>query len=178
MISTKGLRDEQDPDKLHARGAIRRMVVSLTTKAIWQLAGFILGGGKRETMNAEPFGGIGFFARPPASGKPEAIVLMVGDDSRQPVVVAVRDEKTRQAIAGALAENETAMFNDAATVVIKSDGTIEARSKNGAAVPLVTFAEFMRHGHTCAAAGNPSTAPIPVVDPGDPLSGTDVLKGE
>lgn len=178
MRSTRGLREEQDPDKLHQRGSIRRMVVTLTTRSIWQLAGFLLGEGRREAVAAEVFGGIGFFARPPASGKPEAIVLMVGDDARQPVVVAVRDEKTRQAIAAALLENETAMFNDAALVHIKAGGTIEARSKLGVAVSLATKADVAAlvawvNAHVHPGSGAPPTPPLA----GGP-AGTTVLKGE
>lgn len=187
MKSTRGLQDEQAPDKLHARGAIRRMVVTLTSKAIWQLAGFLLGDGKREAMTAEPFTGIGFSSRPPANGKPEAIVLLPGDDARQPVVVAVRDEKTRQAIVGALLENETAMFNDAALVHIKAGGTIEARSKNGVAVPLATKADvdairnaLNGHSHQYIPPGSGGGAPIATTgNPAVPApAGTSVLKGE
>jgi phage gp45-like len=175
MRSVKQLREQTKPAVVHAAGAIRRMAIALTSKALWQLTGLRLLDNSTEVMTAEPFGGIGFHARPAASGKPEAIVLLVGDNATTPVVVAVRDEKTRQAIAGALAGDETAMFNSQAIVVCKADGTVEVRSKNGTAKKLITFDEFMRHTHATAATGAPVT---PTAISGDPLAGTDVIKGE
>lgn len=177
MRSTETLRAPFTQAAVHAAGAIRRMAVTLTSRALWQLTGFRMPDGKIETLpNAEPFLGFGFHARPPANGKPEAIVLMPHGDSKSVLVVAVRDEKTRQAIAGALSGDETAMFNSQAIVVVKADGTVEVRSKNGTAVPLLTFAEFMRHVHLAAGATSNTGTPIPVAPPA--LSGTDVIKGE
>ncbi|MBA2718937.1 MAG: hypothetical protein H0U52_06820 [Chloroflexi bacterium] len=117
------------------------MAITLTSKALWQLTGFTLPDGDVETQKAEAFTGIGFFARPPSSGKPEAIVIMV-NDAQNPVVIAVRDEKTRAAIVGALEQDESAIFNTRALVVIKADGTIEARSASGVAGLLATKADL------------------------------------
>ncbi|MGN6103738.1 MAG: hypothetical protein ACTHU0_01415 [Kofleriaceae bacterium] len=146
MRTVEELQHALDPRVARAAGAIRRMAVSLTARVLWQLVGFQIpgarGASQTETASAEPFLGIGFHARPPSSGKPEAIVLMVGD-AQHPVVVAVRDEKTRAAVAGALAENETAMFNSRSVVHIKADGTIEARSAGGTAGPLALHASLV-----------------------------------
>ncbi len=140
MKTARQLAQAIDPKWVAVTGSIRRMAISLTAKTLWQLVGFRIGT-KTETLPAETFLGIGFHARPSSSGKPEAIVLMVnGQDA--PVVVAVRDEKTRAAIAGALLEDETAMFNTQAIVVAKADGSIEARSAAGVALPLATKADL------------------------------------
>jgi hypothetical protein len=126
-----------DPTLLELGGSIRRMAISLTAKVLWQLVGFRKSDGTSETRAAEPFTGIGFYSRPASSGKPEAIVLMVGD-SKAPVVVATRDEKTRRAIAGGLDSDESMMFNSQAVVYVKRDGTIEVRSSGGTAKALAT----------------------------------------
>jgi phage gp45-like len=180
---TKKLREVTEPFRAHVAGAIRKMAISLTSKALWQLTGSRLLDGSIETIpNGEPFLGVGFHARPSSSGKPEAIVLMVGDDATQPVVVAVRDEKTRQAIAGALAADETAMFNSLVIAIAKANGTYEIRTKDGTAIPLATKADIdalktwaATHLHTAPGGGGPTTAPT--VGPPS-AAGTTVLKGE
>jgi phage gp45-like len=123
------------------RGLIRRMRVTLTTGARWQLLGQRGGAGGDETIDVEAFTGIGVYARPPSSGNPEAITAAVGG-ARTPVIVATRDEATRRAVAGDLAEGETAVYNDKAIVVIKADGTVEIRLVGGVAVPLATKADL------------------------------------
>lgn len=142
MKTTEKLREGLGRAAVHAAGQIRRMAISLTSQALWQLTGFKLLDGAREAFPAEPFLGIGFHARPSSSGKPEAIVLMPGDDSKGPVVVAVRDEKTRQAIAGALAGDETAMFNSLVIAIAKANGTFEVRSKLGTAKLLALLEDL------------------------------------
>ncbi|HWU86208.1 MAG TPA: hypothetical protein VN253_02990 [Kofleriaceae bacterium] len=129
MTDVAQLRSRTDPFRAAVTGAIRRFAVKLTVKALWQLAGHTIDG-VQELVRAEVFGGIGIAARPPAAGKPEAIVVMVAD-AENPVVIAVRDEKTRAAVAGSLAEDETACFNSLAILHFKSDGTIEARPVSG-----------------------------------------------
>lgn len=182
MKTTEKLREGMGRAAVHAAGQIRRMAISLTSRALWQLTGFTLLDGKREPLPAEPFLGIGFHARPSSSGKPEAIVLMVGDDAKSPVVVAVRDEKTRQAIAGALAGDETAMFNSLVIAIAKADGTFEIRSKAGVAIPLATKADIdalkawaATHLHTSTGALAVTT--VPTVAPPAAV-GTTKLKGE
>ena len=130
-----------DPAILRGFGALRRMAITVTAKALWQLTGFKQPDGTIETMKAEPFTGIGLAARPPNGGRPEAIVVMVGGAS-SPMIIAVRDEKTRAAIAGALGVDETMLFNSKAVVYVKADGSIEARSAGGAAHALATKADI------------------------------------
>lgn len=178
MKSTKTLRQVTDAARVHLFGAIRRMVVTVSSRALWQLAGHTLVDGKRETMEVEPFLGIGFFARPPADGAPEAIVLLLGDDARAPVAVAVRDEATRRAIVGALEAGETAVYSASSLVHLKADGTIEARSAGGVAVPLATKADVQDlrdwvAAHVHPANGSPPSGPAPA----NP-TGTTKLKGE
>jgi phage gp46-like protein len=153
MKSTRQLQEQIERRVVSAAGAIRRMAVTLSAKALWQLTGFRLvdenGQVKNEVALAEAFTGIGFYARPPEGGKPEAIVINV-NDAQHPVAIAVRDEKTRQAVAGALKLDESAMFNTVAIVVVKSNGTVEIRSAGGTAEKLVTQAQFLNHTHLTA----------------------------
>lgn len=140
MRSSDDFARDTDPLFLQLKGMIRRMAITLTTKALWQLAGFRMPDGSTETMTVEPFTGIGIYARPPSSTQPQAIVVMVGD-AKSPAIIAVRDEQTRAAAIAAIAPNgfapdETALFNSQATLYIKADGTLEARSVNGTAVAL------------------------------------------
>lgn len=142
MRDTNTLGREVDPFYARVAGMIRRVAISLTTKALWQLVGHKMPDGP-ETFNAEVFPGVGFFSRPPASGSPEAIVVNVGD-AKTPVIIATRDEKTRQAVVSALKANETAIFNSKSLVIVKDDETIEARAKNGVAVSLATKQDLLR----------------------------------
>lgn len=135
MNSSADFARETDPLLLRLKTSIRRMAVSLTTKVLWQLVGHKLPDGTTETVNAEPFNGIGFYALPPSDGKPEAIVLQVGG-SQTLVIVGVRDEKTRAASAGSLKANESAMFNTLSIFIVKDDGVMEARSIHGAALAV------------------------------------------
>lgn len=133
-------------DARRLAGMLRRFAITLTTRALWQVTGHRLPfdpSGTKETHDAEVFGGIGFYARPPSSGKPQAIAVFLGDGVGRPVVVAVRDEATRQAIAGGLDEGETAVFTDKAIVVIKASGKVEIRSAAGVALPLPTRADLL-----------------------------------
>lgn len=137
MRTTEGLLESTDPRWIRVAGMVRRMAISLTSKVLWQLVGVRLPDGSSEVSNAELFAGIGFFARPPKSGDPEAIVVSVVD-ANAPMIVAARDEKTRAAVAGALQVGETAVYNDKALVYVRADGTIEARTTRGTAVALAT----------------------------------------
>jgi hypothetical protein len=90
--------------------------------------------------NVEAFTGIGFYARPPSSsGTPEAIGVGVGGNG-PPLIIAVRDEATRQARVRQPADS-TAVFNTKAVVAISPDGTVEIRLVGGAAVKLATLAD-------------------------------------
>lgn len=138
MSTTEKLNADTDPERVSLRGKLRRFVITLTSKALWQVTGFALGaGGTQEVMTAELFGGIGISARPPdgKQGRAEAIIAMLGNDGKTPVIVAVRDEKTRAAIAQALNQqaDETVLFNSKAVTYVKADGTIEIRTPTGTA---------------------------------------------
>lgn len=139
--TTEQLRQANDPMWRKVTGAIRRMVVDVTTKAAWRVLGYQLPDGSREQAAAEVFPGVGFYSRPPTDVEAEVIVLNVGGAEHR-VIIATRDEATRKAVAGALKANETALFNSAAIVYLKDDGTIEARSAAGTAVPLATLADL------------------------------------
>ena len=177
MRSKEELRSATDPQRVHIAGAVRRMAITATTKVLWKLLGYLLPDGTRETPEAEPFTGIGFYARPPATGKPEAIVVMVGEGGRNPMIIAVRDEKTRAAIVGALAADESAMFTSQSVVIIKASGVIEARSANGSAEPLAlqSALETLRDHVASLPVGGTGSAPVACPSVG---SGTTVLKGE
>lgn len=169
---------EVGPDARKIAGMVRRVAITLTRRVLWQILGHKLLDEKPETRDAEPFTGVGFYSRPSASGKPEAVVVFAGG-AGNPLIVATRDEKTRAAlfkVAGELAENETAIFNSQSLIVIKADGTVEIRSAAGVAKKLVTFDEFMNHTHLTAGTGAP-VAPTALV-PSPPLVGTSKLKGE
>lgn len=164
------------------------MAIDLTEGVLWRVLGFLLEGGRREQARVEVFPGIGFYARPPASGKPEAIVLNVGG-AEHPVVVATRDEKTRAAAVADVAADESAQFNTAARVHVKADGTIEARTHGGVAIALPTMADIAalkawadlhRHGDPVSGL---TTTPVlsvgpPVPDPAPSATGTTKFKAE
>lgn len=175
-------------------GKIRRFAIGVTSAVKWQLVGHLLLDKKREARDAELFGGIGVFARPSSSSKAEAVVAFLGDDAAAPAIIGIRDEATRSAIAGALGvdEDETVLYNSATVVYCKKSGVVEVRTPGGAAFALAKASELQQlatdfYAHIHAAAGSPTSAPMPsfvlpdppspvMVSPGFP--GTDVLKGE
>lgn len=111
-------------------GLVRRMSVTLSDSTLWQVLGQRDGVGGDETIDVENFSGIGFYARPPTSGKPEVVTVAVGG-AKVTVVVATRDEATRAAMAGGVNEDETAVFNSSVMILVKADGTIEIGSGIG-----------------------------------------------
>lgn len=184
-----------DPTKRAARSMVRRLAIAATSRVLWQLTGVRNLDGTTEALSVEVFPGIGFFARPPAGSKPEAIVVNVGG-ANAPAAVATRDEQTRKAVAD-LAEDEAAMFNSTGGVFVKADGTIHARSAGGSAVPLATLADLealrtyvlnqfsTATGHTHVVSGAATTTTTSVAAPGTPPAvapptpaGTSVLRGE
>lgn len=186
-------------DPLHRKvaGMIRRIVVEFSSTGpfsrpvlgIWQLRGFRE---LKEVVKAEVFQGIGIWARPPAAASPaeignvEAVAVSVGDSDHQ-VVIAMRDEPTRQKIAPKVAPNETLLHNTLVGVHCKADGTIHAETHAGTAVPLATLADLRAlrkwievHVHGVVV-GEPYTSPPAVTPPGAPVpteTGTTVLRGE
>lgn len=152
MRSPKDHAKVTDPTLRRLLGSARHMAIGLTSSPFWQLLGFKRLGERIETARAVVFPGVGIYARPASSSNPEAIVLNVGG-ADHPVVIALRDEKTRKASAN-IDEDETVLFNTVAVLYIKSDGTIEARSVGGTASPLATKADIdalrtwaLGHGH-------------------------------
>lgn len=127
-----------DPFARKVAGMIRKMIVLFTEGGRWELEGFRA---LKERVRAEVFQGVGIWARPPANAKITAVVVSVGD-SDNPVVIAIRDERTRQAVAAAIADNETLLYNTLARVHVKADGTIHVRAHNGTAERLPTWADF------------------------------------
>lgn len=180
--SPEDLARETDPFRLRVLGTIRKMIVRFAAKGLWELGGFSKLG--ERIPKAEVFQGVGFWATPAAGVEVEAVVLNVGGDANHPIVVALRDEKTRKQVADALAGDTTCVHNTAARVVILPNGTIEARTHGGTAAPLATLADlqalrdFIATGLTMTVdpvlniAGPGSTVPVP-----DPV-GTTKLKGE
>lgn len=169
-------------------GMIRKLVVLFTGKGTWELQGFRA---LQERVRAEVFQGLGLWARPPANAQVTAVVVSVGD-SDNPVVIALRDERTRQAVANALADDETLLHNSLAGVHLQADGTVHVRAHGGVAERLPTWSDFQAlldwiadHGHTgvttgAGISGPPNVSPI-AVPPGAPVptpTGTTVLRGQ
>lgn len=180
------LRDRDGKPANSLRNLVRHYVITKASGAVWKLLGLIDGDGNKEREDAPIFPGIGIWARPPSSGAPEAIVNMVGAATGNPAIVAMRDEKTRAALdaaLGGLKEDETAVFNSSAVVVLKVDGTIEIRSWNGTAQRLVTESDFnafrswvLTHAHLGVTTGaGTSGAPSTVAPSG---TFTQKLKGQ
>jgi phage gp45-like len=166
------------------RTMLRRLAVKVTTKALWQLLGH-----DDETEDAvEVFSGIGFYSRPSDDGSPEVVLAKIGGSSDHPVIVATRDERTRQALEEArdLAKDESIVFNSLAFVRVKADGTIEAASAGGTAVALATKADvdalqvaIDTHTHTVPIIGAAGTTPTTTPLVGMPAAaGTAKFKGE
>lgn len=127
--------EETSAFRRFVRGMIRRVAVTLTQTAKWQVLGQVGGAGGDETFEAEPFTGIGFYSRPPSSGNPEAVAVAIAG-SKTTAVIATRDEATRQAMVGNLGDGETAMFNDKVKLVAKNNGTLVAVLPNGVELEL------------------------------------------
>lgn len=171
------LREDTSPAARALRGLVRRMVVRLASSGIWGLAGFRAAG---EAFKAEVFQGLGLWAVPADNAVVEAVVLSVGADARTPIVVQLRDEKTRAAVAAALAADSTVLHNTVAGVYVLPDGSVEARTHGGAAKRLATLDDLQAHAswaetHVHPVPGGTSSAPS--VGPPTP-TGTVVLKGE
>lgn len=131
--------DHNAPDRRDLVGRIRRMAISLTSKALWQVLGHVLPDGRTETRTADVFSGNGLYSRPGSSDRPEAIVLFPGG-AGHPVIVASRNEDARkrvEAALGALAEGATWLYSGAAVVHVTASGQIELRSFVGVVQPTL-----------------------------------------
>jgi len=154
-------------------GMIRRMRVKFSEGTLWQLAGI-----PKEDPRAEVFPGIGIYARPPKSGSPEVIVVQIGG-AKSFAVAALRDEVTRQAVAGGVGVGETMIYTDKVVVFLRANNTVEIRSAGGVALPLATkadvallatFVNGLFVGGVGSAVIPPGTVPQP--------TGTTVLRAE
>jgi hypothetical protein len=186
--SIQTARHQVDSETRSAASLIRRMTVRLTSGAFWQAVGHLLLDGKtEEAAEAEVFSGIGFYARPHQSANVEAIVAHPGG-AQNPVIIATRDEGLRKEMAN-IGHDTAAMFNTLATVRIVG-ATIEARTKDGAAVELAKASELndlrafvaanmAAAGHSHAAPGGATTSVVAIgTIPTTAYPGTSALKGE
>jgi phage gp45-like len=115
-----------------AFGVLRRMAVSLSSGSFWQAVGLLLlDQVTRETSEPEMFSGIGFYSRPREGANAEVVIGAVGH-AQNPIILAARDEDTRKRMAP-LDQDEAAIFNTQATVVVKRNGTVEIRLGGGVA---------------------------------------------
>jgi phage gp45-like len=181
---------DTDPAARALGGLVRRMAVDLTSKALWRVLGFLLPDGRREGVQVEVFPGIGFYARPPAGGKPEAIVVNVGG-AEHPVIVATRDEATRAAAVADVAADEAAIYNSESRLHLKADGTLEARTHAGAAVAVARQDELLAlrnyvynqfkatggHTHVVSGLGTTTITASTGVVPGAPTTSPDTPVG-
>lgn len=138
MSSSNGPRewaDETSGLRRDVTGMVRRMTVSLSASSVWQVLGTQLLNGTREVRDAEAFTGVGFYSRPPASSKTEALLVFPGG-AAVPVIVATRDEDVRRKVAADLKPNETQIHNSETIFRIKADGTAELRAIAGVAESL------------------------------------------
>lgn len=167
-------------------GRLRRMVLGVTSRLLWQLIDHVGLDGKRGTRDAEVFNGAGMIARP-GGRNAEAIVFFQGQGASDPLIIAIRDQQMAAALQAALTGGELGAGEVAlgagtegsveCLVHLRTDGTVEIRTPTGEAKSLVTFETFMRHGHPTAPTG-PVTPPAPIAPDVEPLAGTDVIKGE
>jgi hypothetical protein len=182
-------------------GMLRRMVVTRTNSAIWQVTGHTLLDGDTETRDVELFGGIGFYARPNDDDDTEAIVAFPAGGSGGPIIVAVRQEARRRVMTTDLASGETQLHNSSAdnpTIIrIKANGTVEIRALAGVAAALALKADVQAlrdwvnnqfssaAGHIHVVSGAATTTMTTVAVPGSTPTvpaptpvGTTVLKGQ
>ncbi len=124
----------------------------------------------------QPYG----FSAVPVPGA-EAVVVFPGGDRSHPLVVAVSDRRYRPT--GGVAGEVTLYNKFNARVILKADGTIEAKSSSGTAVSLATKADIdalktwaATHLHAGVTAGA-AVSGVPSVAPPN-AAGTTKLKGE
>lgn len=123
------------------RALIRRLRVAASAGVRWVLEGHEDAAGNLETEEAEVAPGVGFYARPRAGDRAEAIVVKVGGESGHPMVVATRNHDGIKRL-GQIAADETAVFNSIAHVTVKASGEIHIAAIGGIAAPLATLADL------------------------------------
>jgi hypothetical protein len=176
-------------------GMVRRMAVTVTSGAFWQVVGgLLLDGVTKETRAAEPFSGIGFYARPAPGVNAEAIVLNVGAAPENPVIVATRDEDSRKKFAN-IAQDETSAYNTRTKILILKTGevTVGRHTAGDTALRRLAFVDelndlrawvinqFTGPGHTHATPSGVTTAVTPFDPTGAPdeeFPGTDILRSQ
>jgi hypothetical protein len=125
----------------------RRLTVMRSDDVKWQVRGVRGGSGGDEVFDAEPFTGIGWYARAPADGTPESVMLSLGG-TKHPALIAQRDEETRRKSASDLDEGEGAGFNAVVRIVFRKDGTIELGLVSGGVLQKALLAESFRSALT------------------------------
>jgi phage gp45-like len=170
---------------------VRRMAVTVTSRPFWQVVGnLLLDNVTKETRNAEPFTGIGFYSRPAANSNPEAIVVNIGGAAENPVIIATRDEKTRAKFAN-INQDETIVFNSRVSVLLTKDDKVAITAHNITGLRNLAFQDELNdlrfwvmeqfsgpgHTHTLSSGGvTTSVSPHdPVAAPTDDYPGTTVL---
>lgn len=123
MKTARDHAQQNDPRWQQVLGAMRRLLVDTTSTVLWRLLGPRGLDGQAQSVKAESFAGIGFYARPPADGKPEAIIINIGG-ADHPVIVATRDEKTRKSMAADLAAGETIVFTSSRILKLTAAGEV------------------------------------------------------
>lgn len=148
------------PEARAFRGSVRRYAVRFTEGTHWQMTGHKLDG-DTETKGLEVFSGVGFYSRPKAKAKAEAIAARIGD-AQHMVVVATRDEALRRLYKAELEGDPdlAAMFNTATIAIIKPDGTVEIRNRLGVAEPTVKGQTYRAAEDTLLAAMNTLAASL------------------
>lgn len=136
--------NEQGATSRSLRGMLRRMAIKLTRRATaWQLLGHRIKGEQQETVDAEPFTGIGFYARPRETSNAEAVLAQIGE-ARHVAIIALRDEDLRKLVAGEFTSADvTALFNSQSIVVATSSGKVQAKSIGGTAKAVAYHDELV-----------------------------------
>lgn len=187
--TTEDSRHQFGTERRSMIGMLRRLVVGVTSGPFWQGIGVLLiDSASKETLRAENFSGIGFYARPAPGANAEMIVGMLGG-AENPAILATRDEATRRKFANIDAD-ETMAYNTKVGVRMSKDSKILACSHGGAPVELAkaselndlrafVVAQFSGAGHVHGVAGASTNSTAPVGSPpSSSYPGTDVLKGE
>lgn len=190
-----GRREQLGQDRGDFLGMIRRMTIRLTSGSFWQAVGLLLLDRQtEETIQAEPFSNLGFYARPKSNANAEAIVVFPGGTPESAVIVATRDEDLRRKVAN-IEQDETIVFNSA--VVVHHRGNhVEIRGASdpvGSGLKLPTLQDhenvrntlngFLNHQHQVSgvlpgAGAVVSAGPLVPQIPVPPPAGTSVLRAK
>ena len=175
----QNLRARGSHTALQLLGMVRKVVVSMVGgNRGWQFRGYQTPDGDETFASVDVYQHAGFQSRPSAG----ASAVLVAGDTGKPASVGEFDPAMAFPLAG---NDEVAISNSKAVVYAKADGTIEARSRNGVAVPLATKADLDAHRtwiltHIHPTPSGNSSPPL-LVAPGSACpspAGTTKLKGE